>query len=143
MPNVFSIFINWTIPFSILGLLGGSFYFYSNFKSSFCKQTVENLIRCLVSRRLIWFCTVCRCPTKSTLGLYGLNELWKRYKMRGLLSILFLFHNEFNKFKNTGARMLDYIYHRTLNLLKKHFAIISAKLICSVTKSVNHQTVIV
>ena len=34
-----------------------------------------------------------------------LNELGKRYKERGLLSILSLFPNEFNKFNNTGARM--------------------------------------
>ena len=40
-----------------------------------------------------------------------LNELRKRDKMRGLSSILFLFRNEFNKFYNTGARMLHSIYH--------------------------------
>ena len=40
-----------------------------------------------------------------------LNELGKRDKMRGLLSILSLFRNEFNKFNNTRARMLDSIYH--------------------------------
>ena len=49
-----------------------------------------------------------------------LNELWKRDKMRGLPSILFLFRNEFNKFNNTRARMLDSIYHMT-NTLKSHF----------------------
>ena len=38
-----------------------------------------------------------------------LNELGKRDKMRGLPSILSLFHNEFNKFKNRRARMLDFI----------------------------------
>ena len=38
--------------------------------------------------------------------------------MRGLPSILSLFRNEFNKFNNTGARMLDSIYHITLKLLK-------------------------
>ena len=37
------------------------------------------------------------------------NELWKRNKMRGLLSILSLFCNKFYKFKNTGARMLGFI----------------------------------
>ena len=42
-----------------------------------------------------------------------LNELEKRDKMRGL-------HNEFNKFKNARARMLDSIYHMT-NTLKSHF----------------------
>ena len=40
-----------------------------------------------------------------------LNELGKSDKMRGLLSILLLFCNGFNKFNNTGARMLDSIYH--------------------------------
>ena len=49
-----------------------------------------------------------------------LNELGKRDKMRGLPSILSLFCNEFNKFNNTGARMLDSIYHMT-NSLKSHF----------------------
>ena len=37
--------------------------------------------------------------------------------MRGLPSILSLFRNEFNKFNNTRARMLDSIYHMT-NTLK-------------------------
>ena len=46
-----------------------------------------------------------------------LNELWKRHKMQGLPSILSLFRNEFNKFNNTRARMLDSIYHMTLGLL--------------------------
>ena len=46
-----------------------------------------------------------------------LNELSKRDKMRGLPSILSLFRNEFNKFNNTGARILDSIYHMTLRLL--------------------------
>ena len=40
-----------------------------------------------------------------------LNELRKRDKMRGLLSILSLFRHEFKRFNNTGARMLDSIYH--------------------------------
>ena len=47
-----------------------------------------------------------------------LNELGKRDKMRGLQSILSLFRNEFNKFNNTGAPMLDCIYHMTLKILK-------------------------
>ena len=45
-----------------------------------------------------------------------LNKLGKRDKMRGLSSILFLFHNEFNKFNNTRAQMLDSIYHMTNSL---------------------------
>ena len=46
-----------------------------------------------------------------------LNELGKRDKMRGLPSNLILFRNEFNKFNNTRARMLDSIHHMTLRLL--------------------------
>ena len=46
-----------------------------------------------------------------------LNELRKRDKMRGLPSILSLFRNEFNKFNNTRARMLDSFYHMTLRYL--------------------------
>ena len=42
--------------------------------------------------------------------------------MRSLPSILSLFCNEFNKFNNTIARMLDSIYHMTnLITLKSHF----------------------
>ena len=47
-----------------------------------------------------------------------LNELRKRDKMRGLLSILSLFRNKFDKFNNTGAQMLDSIYHMTSKLIK-------------------------
>ena len=49
-----------------------------------------------------------------------LNELGKSDKMRGLPSILSLFRNEFNKFNNTRARMLESIYHM-INTLKSHF----------------------
>ena len=51
-----------------------------------------------------------------------LNELRKRDKMRGKPRILSLFRNEFNKFNNTRARMLDSIYHMTFKItLKSHF----------------------
>ena len=36
--------------------------------------------------------------------------------MRGLLNMLSLFRNEFNKFNDTGARMIDSISHLTLKL---------------------------
>ena len=49
-----------------------------------------------------------------------LNELRKRDKMRGLISILSFFRNEFNKFNNTGARILDSIYHMTLKSFLNH-----------------------
>ena len=45
-----------------------------------------------------------------------LSELGKRDKMRGLPSILSLLRNEFNKFNNTRARMLDSIHHMTLHV---------------------------
>ena len=48
--------------------------------------------------------------------LHLINELRKRDKMRGLPSILSLFRNKFNKFNNTGARMLDSIYHMAFKL---------------------------
>ena len=52
------------------------------------------------------------------VSLNLLIELGKRDKMRGLPSILSLFHNVFNKFNNTRARMLVYsFYHMTLRLL--------------------------
>ena len=47
-----------------------------------------------------------------------LNELRKRDKMRGLPSILSLFRNEFNKYNNTRALMLDSISRMTLRLLR-------------------------
>ena len=37
--------------------------------------------------------------------------------MRGLLTILPLLRNEFNKFYNTGARLLDSIHRLTIQLL--------------------------
>ena len=49
-----------------------------------------------------------------------LNELGKRDKMRVLPSIVSIFRNEFNKFNNSRARMLDFIY-RMANTLKSHF----------------------
>ena len=41
-----------------------------------------------------------------------LNVLRKRDRMRGLQSLLSLFRNEFNKFNNSGARMLDSIFYQ-------------------------------
>ena len=41
--------------------------------------------------------------------------------MRGLLGILSLFRNWFNKFNNSGARMFNSIYHMTLKLPKIAF----------------------
>ena len=46
-----------------------------------------------------------------------LNEFGKRYKMRGLRSIVSLFRNELNKFNNTRAWMLDSMFQMPLRLL--------------------------
>ena len=44
-----------------------------------------------------------------------LNKLVKSDKRRGLLNILSLFRNEFNKFNNTtSARMLNDIYYMAI-----------------------------
>ena len=71
-----------------------------------------------------------------------LTESSKRDKIRGSPSILSFFRNEFNKFNNTGARMLDSIdmYH----ILKSHFDVkmwLTLKASCHYVfrKSVNHQ----
>ena len=54
----------------------------------FCKQTLETLIRRRVLWRLIWICAVCLCPTKRTLGLYGLIVLLSSAASNlGLLSL--------------------------------------------------------
>ena len=45
-----------------------------------------------------------------------LNEWRKRDKMRDLPIILSLLRNKINQFNNTGALMLDSIYHMTLKL---------------------------
>ena len=58
-----------TGQFPIKGLLGSIFHFYSNLNRTFCKQTVENLIRMW---RMIRLFTVCRCPIKRMQGLNGL-----------------------------------------------------------------------
>ena len=65
-----------------------------------------------------------------------LNELRKRDKMRGLPSILYLFRNEFKKFNNTGAQLLDSIYHMTLKLFKKHILGVKSLQFCRLLRSV-------
>ena len=77
-----------------------------------------------------------------------INELRKRDKMRGLLSILSLFPNEFNKFNSTRVRMLHFIYHMTFRLLWNIITGVKKVIIASLctqrcygrhnAKSVNH-----
>ena len=50
----------------------------------------------------------------ASVFLNLLKELRKRDKMRGLQSILSVLRNKFNKSNNTGAQILDSIYHKTL-----------------------------
>ena len=69
MPNGISCPYHLNESFLVEGLLGDKFQSESIFKSSFCKQTVQNLIRRRI--RLIFF-TVCRCPIKRNLGVNGL-----------------------------------------------------------------------
>ena len=49
-----------------------------------------------------------------------LNELRKRDKLRGLPSISSLFHKEFNKFNNTGARIRFYLSYDIKIILKSY-----------------------
>ena len=49
--------------------------------------------------------------------------------MRGLPSILSLFCNEFIKFNNTRAQMLDSIYHMTLSRVGSH--VVSVRIHCT------------
>ena len=67
--------------------------------------TVSNALTVIVNIKII------RSYLSAHVLLNLLNKLGKRDKMRGLPSILSLFRNKFNKFNNTRAQMLDYIYH--------------------------------
>ena len=60
----------------LLFLLGG----ISHFIRTFCKETVETLIRKRFLRHLVRVCIIWLCPIKRTLGLYGLNRDWRDNK---------------------------------------------------------------
>ena len=57
-------------PFPIVGVLGGTFHFCSNFDETFCKRAVKILIRHIILWCFIRICTVCLCPLKRALGVY-------------------------------------------------------------------------
>ena len=59
--------------------------------------------------------------------LHLLNELGKSDKMSGLSNFSSLFRNEFNKFNNTGARILDSIYHMTSKYFNRFFGVKTSK----------------
>ena len=82
-----------------------------------CQQKHENITQHTIYRGSY---------TSAHVLLNLLNELGKRDKMRGLPSILSLFRNEFDKFNNTRARMLDSIYHMTLRLLQNLISAVKA-----------------
>ena len=65
-----------------------------------------------------------------------LYELRKNDKMRGLPSTLLLFLNKFNNFNNTGARMLDSIYHMTLKLIKNCISGVKTSRFCHLLRNV-------
>ena len=48
----------------------------------------------------------------------------------------YLFLLKFNKFNNTGARMLDSIYHMTLKLLQNHIFVVKTTMFCHLVRNV-------
>ena len=58
-----------------------------------------------------------------------LNELGKR-EVQVLSSISSYFRNELNKFNNTGAIMLDYIYHMIFKYLDKVYFGVKTSILC-------------
>ena len=62
--------------------------------------------------------SILRISHKCSCSIDLIKELRKRDKMWGLPSILLLFRNELNEFNNTGAQLLDSIYHMTLKVPK-------------------------
>ena len=58
-----------------------------------------------------------------------LNELGKR-EVQVLSSISSYFRNELNKFNNTGAIMLDYIYHMIFKNLDKVYFGVKTSILC-------------
>ena len=65
-----------------------------------------------------------------------LSEMGKSDKMQGLPSILSLSRNEFKKINNTGARMLDSVYHMTLKLVKNRIISVKTSKFCHLLRNV-------
>ena len=65
-----------------------------------------------------------------------LNKLGKSDKLRGLPNIFLLFRNQFNKFNNTGAQMLNSIYHMTLKLIKNRILGVKTSRFCHILRSI-------
>ena len=75
---------------------------------------------------------------KSHVILNLLNKLREKDKMLNVLSILSLFCNSLNKFNNTGAQMLDSIYHMTLKLLIHHILGVKTSRFCHLLRITLH-----
>ena len=101
--------ISRTSPFPVLGVSGGIFHFYSNFNRIFCKQKLETLIRQYFLRRLIWVCTVCPCPTKRTLGLYGLKTV---------IGVATITHYKHVRSKNNSQGSSTYVFKVIFHTLR-------------------------
>ena len=72
-------------------------------------------------------------PLHTLIWRPEIHWIWNSDRIRGLPPILSLFRNRFNKFNNTGARMLGYyIYHMTLKLLWHDIFGIKNSIICHI-----------
>ena len=68
-----------------------------------------------------YFSSLCKpCYMSAHILLNLLNKLRKSGKMGGLSSILSLFGDQFNKFNNKVAWMIDSVYHMMLRLFFNH-----------------------
>ena len=81
----FPTFIKWTNPFGIR--VWDDLQLDTNFKSTFSKQTVQNLIRRCIMQHLIWSCTVCQCPIKLD-GKAGKVPCFLVVRLKALTRIL-------------------------------------------------------
>ena len=61
-----------------------------------------------------------------------LNKLRKSDKMRSLPSFLSIFRNEFHKFTNPEAQILDFIYHMMLRLFRNHIFGVKTSRFCHI-----------
>ena len=60
----------------------------------------------------------------------------KKRKCEARLAFIFFFRNQFNNFNNTGARILDSIYHRTLKSIKNRIVVVKTSRFCDILRSV-------
>ena len=51
-----------------------------------------------------------KCKAYRAFYLFFYNE-FNKFKCKACRAFYLFFHNEFNKFNNTGAQMLDSMYH--------------------------------